>query len=124
MADLTPEERQRIYLDEKVRLEVRQELEGKKTSAGKVIGYTFLSIIGLFVVLLIIGSAMQQSDTDAFNRLTPAQRHAKTLENCASLLKSYEYKTYSELSVTDRQVQAACTEQLSHPDQEIIHQGR
>src|ERR1022692_5272328 len=36
MAELTPEERQRIYLEEKARLEVRRELEGQKTSAGKV----------------------------------------------------------------------------------------
>jgi hypothetical protein len=124
MPALTPEERQRIYLEEKARLEIRHELEGKKTSAGKVIGYIVLSIIGLFVVLLVIGSMMEESDTAAFNKLTPAQRHAKTLENCASLLKSYEFKTYSELSVTDRQAQAACTEQLRHSDQEIIPQGR
>src|ERR1017187_10139857 len=33
MTELTPEERQRIYLEEKARLEVRRELEGQKTSA-------------------------------------------------------------------------------------------
>jgi hypothetical protein len=70
--------------------------------------------------LFIAGSAMQQSKDAEFSKLTPAERHAKTLENCASLLKSWEFKTYSELSVTERQIKAACTEQLSHPDQDII----
>jgi hypothetical protein len=120
MAELTPEERQRIYLEEKARLEVRRELEGQKTSAGKVFGYAVLAVLGLLVLLFIAGSAMQQSKDAEFSKLTPAERHAKTLENCASLLKSWEFKTYSELSVTERQIKAACTEQLSHPDQDII----
>jgi hypothetical protein len=45
MAELTPEERQNIYLEdleEKARLEVRRELEGQKTSAGKLIGVVIL----------------------------------------------------------------------------------
>jgi len=120
VAELTPEERQKIYLEEKARLEVRRELEGQKTSPAKVIGYAILGVLGLLVVLFIIGSAMEQSSDTAFNNLTPEQQHAKTLETCASLLKLYEFKTYSELSVTDRQTQAACTEQLQHPDQVII----
>ena len=124
MPELTPEERQRIYLDEKARIEVRRELEGQKTSVGKVIGIIVLCGIGLLVVLFIIGSAMEHSDDDAWSKLAPEQRHQKTLENCASILKSWEFKTYSELSVTERQMKAACTEQLRHPDQEIIKPSR
>jgi hypothetical protein len=37
-------------------------------------------------------------------------------------MKSGEFKTYSELSVTERQMKAACTEQLAHPEQDIIRQ--
>jgi hypothetical protein len=122
MPDLTPGERQRIYLEEKARLEVRQELEGKKTSAGKVIGIVLLCGFCLLVLLFVIGSAMEQSDDDAFKRLTPEQRHQKSLENCAYLIKSMEFKTYSELSVRERQMQAACTEQFLHPDQNIFTQ--
>ena len=55
MAELTPEERQKIYLEEKARLEVRRELGGQKTSAGKIIGYVILGVLGLLVVLFIYG---------------------------------------------------------------------
>jgi hypothetical protein len=120
MADLTPEERQRIYLEEKTRLEVRRELEGKKTSVSKVIGVIALCGFGLLVLLFIIGSAMQQSEDADFAKLTPEQRHAKTIQNCAELLKSWEFKTYSELTETERRMQAACREQLAHPDEDII----
>ena len=75
---------------------------------------------GLLFILWIAGTNMQHEKDAEFAKLTPAQRHAKTLQNCASLLKDWEYKTYSELSVTERQAKEACTEQLLHPDQEII----
>jgi hypothetical protein len=121
MADLTPEERQKIYLEEKARLEVRRELlESTKTNAGKVFGYIILGICGLLILLLIAGGAMQQLKDEQFAKLTPEQSHAKTLENCAYLMKSWEFKTYNELSVEERRMKAACTEQLAHPDQEII----
>jgi hypothetical protein len=76
--------------------------------------------IGLLAALFIVGSVMEKSQNDAWDKLTPEQRHGKTLENCAGLLKGWEFKTYSELSVTERQMKAACTEQLLHPDREII----
>ena len=87
MAELTPEERQKIYLEEKARLEVRQQLEGKKTGVGKVIGIIVLCGFGLLILLMIIGSLMEQSQDAEFSKLTPAQRHAKTLENCTELLR-------------------------------------
>lgn len=124
MAELTPEERQKIYLEEKARLEVRRELEGTKTSAGKIIGYVVLGLFAFLIVMFILGSAMEQSQDTAWNTLTPPQRHAKTLENCASLIKSMEFKTYSELSVTERRMKAACTEQILNPDKEIIKPSR
>jgi hypothetical protein len=120
MAELTPEEREKIYLEEKARLEVRRELEGEKASTGSVIGWIVLCVFGLLFILWIAGTNMQHEKDAEFAKLTPAQRHAKTLQNCASLLKDWEYKTYSELSVTERQAKEACTEQLLHPDQEII----
>jgi hypothetical protein len=66
VSDLTPEERQRIYLEEKARLEVRLELEGKKTSAGKILGIVVPCGFGLLAVMWIIGSFLQQSEADAF----------------------------------------------------------
>ena len=125
MADLTPEERQKIYLEEKARLEVRRELlEESKTSTGKVFGYIILGICGLLILLFIAGSAMEKMKDDQFANLTPQQRHAKTLENCTELMKSWEFKTYSELSVEERRMKAACTEQLAHPDQDAIKPSR
>jgi hypothetical protein len=52
---LSPEERHKIFLEEKARLEIRQELEGPKTGAGKIIGFVFLGLLGLVVVLAIAG---------------------------------------------------------------------
>jgi hypothetical protein len=68
MPDLTPEERQRIYLEEKARLEVRRELEGKKTSVGKIIGIIVLCGFVLLVVTFIIGYLGLQSEEDAFKK--------------------------------------------------------
>ena len=50
MAELTPEERQRIYLEEKARLEFRRQLQPKKIGFGKIIGYLALAGIRLLVV--------------------------------------------------------------------------
>ena len=80
MAQLTPEERQKIYLEEKARLEFRRELEPQKIGFGKIIGYVVLGGIGLLVVLWMIGSAMQQSET-ASN--TPTQTDAVQTGNPA-----------------------------------------
>jgi len=121
-AELTAEQRQRIYLEEKARLEIRQELKGQKKGAGHIIGKIVLGGIGVLFVLFIIGSIMENSENAAFNALTPEQRHAKTLENCVSLMRSFALQTYSEMSALDRRMQASCAEQLRHPDQNIIKQ--
>lgn len=98
MPELTPEERQRILAEEKARLEIRRELEGKKTSVGKILGIIVLFGFGIIVLLMIIGYTLQENEDEAFRKLTPEQRHQKNLKNCASLLKSLEFKTYNELS--------------------------
>jgi hypothetical protein len=120
MAELTPEQRQQIYLEEKARIEFRRQFEPKKIGFGKIIGYVVLGGIGLLVVLWMIGSAMENSQDAAFKKLPPEQRHQETLQNCVSLLKSYEFQTYSELSVTDRRMKATCEEQMAHPDQDVF----
>lgn len=50
-------------MEEKARLEFRHQLEPKKTGTGKILGYVVMGGIGLFVLLWMIGSAMQQSET-------------------------------------------------------------
>jgi hypothetical protein len=54
-----------------------------------------------------------------------SETHASTAASedvgeLADLLKSMEFKTYSELSVLERQTKAACEEQLRHPEREIF----
>jgi len=59
--ELTPEERQKVYLEERARLEVRQELQtqGKKTSAGKVVGQVVLVVVGVVVLMIVLGSVIE-----------------------------------------------------------------
>jgi hypothetical protein len=61
---LSPKERQKIYLEEKTRLAVQQELRtGRKISAGTIIGRIALGFFGLLVLLFIAGAMMRNSDT-------------------------------------------------------------
>jgi hypothetical protein len=120
MPDLTPEERQKIYLEEKARVEVRRELEGQRTGAGKIIGYIILGAFGFVVLLWIIGRGIMESDDAKFRALTPEQRHQETLRNCADIVKSFEFKTYSEMSEYERRMNASCIEQLAHPENNVI----
>ena len=64
-SDLTPEERQRIYLGKKARLETRQKIEGEKTGTGKVLGIIALSTFGALAVLMIAVPALEHSDPPA-----------------------------------------------------------
>lgn len=113
--DLTPEERQRIYFEEKARLEARQtlEAENKKTGCGSTIGIVLLSVVALLVVLTIIGAMMEQSDSAKFNALTPEQKHAKTVQNCVELERGWAFKTYSELTPEERKIKFSCDAILS-----------
>lgn len=76
--------------------------------------------IALLIVLAGIGSIMQEHERAEFNKLTPEQQQAETLKNCVDLLRSWEFKTYSELSITERRMKAACTQQLAHPDAQVF----
>src|SRR5689334_1758395 len=65
MPELTPEERQRIYQEEKARFETRVELEKGRITVGKVIGYGFLAIVGfLFLLFLIASFAMSMESPE------------------------------------------------------------
>ena len=82
--ELTPEERQRIYLEEKARLEAHEQPDAERTQtgAGSILGQMALGIIALLIVLWIIGSAMEQNEDTRFNALSPEKRqHAETVRN-------------------------------------------
>lgn len=111
--ELSPEEREKIYLEEKARLEVRQELDGKRVGAGAVIGYVVFAVIGLFLVLLMIGAVMESNDSAKFNALSPEQKQAQTVKNCTELEQDWAFKTYSELSEYERRVKYTCDQVLA-----------
>jgi hypothetical protein len=72
---LTPEERRRIYLEEQVRLEARHEIESRKVTAGKVVGYLALGFLGLLVLLFVLSTVQEATQT-------PAERARQAAETC------------------------------------------
>lgn len=69
--ELSPEERHKIFLEEKARLEIRQELEGPKKSVGIIIGYVVLGVLGLIFLVAMAGKLMDLVDAS-----NAAQRRA------------------------------------------------
>src|ERR1035438_9172901 len=108
--ELTPEERQRIYEEEKARMEIQQELQeqNKGTGRGSLLGYVFLGIFALCFILVVIGSMTERADSQRFDALSPEQKRAQTLRNCASLEADWAFKTYSELTQLERKMKASC----------------
>jgi hypothetical protein len=110
--DLTPEERRRIYLEEQARIEIRREIQGKRTaSAGKVVGIILLCALGLVIVMLIFGANLERQEHAAFQQLTPAQQEQAAWRACIEFLNSPDirFKTYSELSLDERRMKVSCT---------------
>ena len=119
MPDLTPEDRQRIYEEEKFRLEAQQQLKAEQ--AGKSLGTgqkitlgCFILIIG-FALLLAIGGMMGQHETERFEALTPDQKRAENIKSCVNLEQSWAFKTYSELSPDERKLKLSCDLLLERP---------
>ena len=52
--ELTPEERQRIYLEEKARMEARRDIESKRLTAGKVIGWLVMGLFGVYALMWVV----------------------------------------------------------------------
>jgi hypothetical protein len=70
---LSPEERQRIELEEKTRLEVPPGLQAqtKKTDTGTVIGLSILGILVFYLLIVFIGSIAKNSDQRTSIRSSP-----------------------------------------------------
>jgi hypothetical protein len=83
--ELTPEERQKIYLEEKTRLEVRQELQtqGKKTGAGTVMWRVILGVVGVVVLMVLFGSIVENSNTGPSNSTSAANTAVQSTGNVA-----------------------------------------
>ena len=70
--ELTPEERQRIYLEEKARLEAQREAPGKaaaqikpEANTRRIVGRVGLGIVGLLVFAVIVWYGEEQSKSQA-----------------------------------------------------------
>ena len=61
--ELTPEERQRIYLEEQARIEARHRIESKRVTPGKVIGWVALGLVGLLFLFFVVGTLADRKDT-------------------------------------------------------------
>jgi hypothetical protein len=83
--ELSPEERQKIYLEEKARLEVRHELQAqtKKTSTGTVIGLSILGLLGFVVLIVVIGSVAENSNQGTSTGISPPTRAIQNTGNPA-----------------------------------------
>jgi hypothetical protein len=53
--ELTPEERQRIYLEEQARMDARRDIKRKRVTDGKIIWRLVMGIVGVYVIMLYIG---------------------------------------------------------------------
>jgi hypothetical protein len=84
--ELTPEERQRIYEEEKARLEAREKLRPPKTS---VAAWVVLCIFVLFVITLVIGFLAEQPHTTSTPSPSSSTSGVRTLRGrywCAESL--------------------------------------
>ena len=82
MSFFTPEERERIYLEEKVRLEVRKQFQQesstrKRSSISKLVGV----IVTICALVTMIGALLHDSDANKekvrYDSLTPNQKRAE-----------------------------------------------
>jgi len=82
--------------------------------------YVLLGIVCFLGLTVLIGQ-MHEQQQDPARRATPAsERRAKVLDDCRYLVSTLDKRSPSEISASDRRLQAACTAQLALPDQEII----
>lgn len=110
MAELTPEERQRIYEEEKARFEAQAELkkeQREKTTSRWLIGCA--SIIGIVIVLIAIGSMASNTATNTTaTPETPLTDTEKIQRGCRVIKFTLGDKPISELSMEDLQKIQLC----------------
>jgi hypothetical protein len=116
MPELSPEERRRIYEEEKARLEapasVESEFKIRQTTATRFwgsFGGVCLALVGIFIVLVIIGSLMPDTPT---GKAKPARTQAEILEemrrDCPSLRAMYRDKPVSALTIRELDLLKLC----------------
>lgn len=81
--ELTPEERQRIYLEEKARLEAREQLLQEATQKPKKSSRLFLWILGMICFPILFAKLIASPTQTKLSAKTPAQleAEAKAVQN-------------------------------------------
>jgi hypothetical protein len=75
VAELTPEERSRIYAEEKARLEAQREIKSEERSkTAKSLGIGCLVSLGILLVIVIFGSLRPTNNGPTGDILTPEQQ--------------------------------------------------
>ena len=90
--ELTPEERHRIYLEEQARMEARRDIESKQLTAGKVVGWLALAVIGLLAFMWAVGTVKVLSETP----LAKARRAADECGQAVQLRLAADGYTYAQ----------------------------
>lgn len=83
--ELTPQERERIYEEERIRLDARRRLSRDGLGIGRIAGYAVLGIVALLVFMWIVGS-IETANEDPKDA---AKREAETCVQ-AFVLKAIE----------------------------------
>ena len=84
--ELTPEERQRIYLEEKARLEAREQLLQETTQKPKKSSRLLLWILGAFFFSIVVANLAENQTKTKLSAKTPAQLDAEA----KAVQKSYD----------------------------------
>ena len=107
--ELTPEDRQAIYLEEKTRREgPESSASGVKRSGASRFGKAMFIAAAVILFFVIAGSIQEKSESAKFQAMTPAQRQEETVKNCLKLAEYRQFKTYSELSEYERKLKFSC----------------
>ena len=106
--DLSPEERQRIYQEEKARLEAQSRIRAEKRQKAVSWPVIVAMMLGVCLVLWAMGSISENERQAKWQKLTPEQKDAQTLKNCLELEQGWKFKLYSELTEYERKAKYSC----------------
>jgi hypothetical protein len=101
--DLTPEERRRIYEEEKARVEAQAEIKSERRhETGNTIAFGCLIVIGFFLVIFF-GSMISDKFDNKPTKPEPLTEEQKLQRGCAYLKATLSNKPISDLSIDDLQ---------------------
>ena len=96
--ELTPEERQRIYEEEKARLEARREPQPPKKSVAPMV---ILGVVAFFVIILIAGSLAEKTETTSTPSPLPSTSGVRTVRGTYWCGESFDDAVQIGMAVHD-----------------------